>query len=619
MTDDRFRRAFRTGLRPFAENPPAGPSFEELTSAVLTHRRSEPTSGVRTLLAGILTVLLVGGATVGFLQSRDTASFEAGPAAGLGERFWAAVANGDAATIAEATHPDADLNIDGLADLAASRGEPLAISVDRDEFVNSDSPQLCYALVGPKGEARGSLLFRRDGSRWAIQEVRPGTEFCSLAAPSTTTTQPQIEFRMFGRNGFIQSRLVDAFEERSGEIAVVAMVPVGSIAEVTAVVDTLDEVEATVSIPAERIRGLAEAWVRGTRQAELGGDWTAIGLVPRYLDSPTEEWLRRLGEIPGTRAEHVFDHLGVGSTRIPPGWMEVADLPFQYGSVWRGGVVTDQGIVFITESNQSMLIGFDGSGRSGDPVPEARRRWMSEAYRAAVGDRVVYVTSVTLVLDVESMTWTEGPRPPVERVLGSAVIDGELYLVGRGQQPPLLVFDPEQMTWRSLEPVPAYLNVGDVTTDGAHLFVTGVRQGSRNEIIGGRTPMVFRYDPGTGWAQLPDIPIDGQAPGIGWADGAGLVGWNYDHEAALFTEGSWQSLPDHPSHCESYPRAETIPGGMYGTLCWGEPLILDSSTMEWTLIESPGGFLPSVGPDGTALYVLVPNRHTTLLLRHDLD
>lgn len=562
---------------------------------------------------------MVGGATVALLQSRATASFDAGSAADLGERFWAAIATGDAAAIAETTHPDAALNPDGLLEFAASRGEPLDISVGGEAFGDADSPQLCYLLAGPRGEARGSIVFRQDGPRWSVYEIHTGTAICSIVSPSSTTTQPPPEFRLGGFNGFIQSRLPDEFDERRGEIAVVAMVPAESIAEVTAVVDTLEEVEATVSIPADRIRELAEAWVRGTRQTALEGEWVAIGLVPQFYDSPVGEWLQRLRDVHGLRVEQTHNHFGIASTRIPPGWAEVAELPFQLNSVYLEHVATDRGYLIVTGDGESMLVGFDGSLRVGDPVPESRRRWISEAYEAAVGDRVVYLTSVTLVLDVETLTWTEAPSPPVGRVLGSTVIDEELYFVERGSEPSVAVFNADQMSWRTLEPVPASMNVGDVTTDGTNLYVAGVRQGSRNEIVGDRNPVVFSYEPGAGWTQLPSIPIDGQAPGIGWADGAGLVGWNYDHEVALFTEGTWERLPDHPSHCESYPRAETIPGGMYGTLCGGEPLIFDSSTQQWIRIETPDPGVPEISPDGTALYVLVPNRYTTLLLRHDLD
>lgn len=606
MTDDRVRSAFRTGLRPFVEGAPAGPAFDELTTLALGPERPGPKSGIGIFLAGIVGVVLVGVAAFAFLSERDTATFDAVSAAQVGEEFWDAVASGDFARASEVSHPKASLNYQSLAEISASRGAPLEIRVGREVFGQVESPQLCYLLDGPNGEARGSLVFRQNRSVWAVYEIRIGTATCAIASPTTTQPSP-FEFESFMPQVRRRFPVAD-------EVAIVVLTPSDQADDVARRIDGLIEVHSSERLAKGSLAGAASEWARIRQTGPIPGDWVAFGLVPLYDDSPIDEWMTQLSAVP--RVHVAKFSLELSRTRIPPGWVEMAEIPFPYGNLDVSNVPTENGMVIITFDSESVFIGYDGSWRLGERVPEPHRRWMSEAYEAAVGDLVVYLTSVTLILDVETLAWSEIPRPAVGGVLGSAVIDGELYLVERGPEPTVVVFNPEEMSWRSLDPVPAFINVGDVTTDGTNLYVAGVRQGSRNEVIGDRNPVVFRYEPGVGWTELPGIPIDGQAPGIGWADGLGLIGWNYDREAALFREGSWELLPDHPAACESYPRAQTIPGGMYGFLC--DPLIFDSSTMQWTLIGAPG-WPTLLAPDGSALYGLARNRHTTLLLQYPLD
>lgn len=118
----------------------------------------------------------------------------------------------------------------------------------------------------------------------------------------------------------------------------------------------------------------------------------------------------------------------------------------------------------------------------------------------------------TLVLEPDADAWTDGPPMPHAQVyMGSAVIDGRLYLFGGSvaeRARDVLILDPDTGTWMIGAPMPiAVSRVAVAVADGAaYLF------GGRSEPDGTDLATTFRYDPVTdGWEELADMPGTGSA------------------------------------------------------------------------------------------------------------
>jgi hypothetical protein len=315
------------------------------------------------------------------------------------------------------------------------------------------------------------------------------------------------------------------------------------------------------------------------------------------------------------------------SIETPDGWIVVAELLF--GVTDRSVIESVDGGVVVVQRDSTEFIGLDGSRISGDGSPLVMPSSCCGGVAGLpAGASLVLIdsnSSDTWVLDVDSLTWHEAdPRPAQGYVLGSALIDGQLYVViaaprSEETSSPLMVLDLETGAWTELEPVPSPISVGGVTNDGNRLIVSGTRQGPNNDIIGGRNPVVYEYIRGEDWHQIADAPIDGQASTIVWVHGSGLVAWNYDLESALLDEsGEWERLGDVPMRFgECYPQSVSTTAGAAascGGVAW-----FSSASEKWIPIRSPFntriattesalfGFV-ELGPDHTQLitYQLPP-------------
>jgi hypothetical protein len=119
-------------------------------------------------------------------------------------------------------------------------------------------------------------------------------------------------------------------------------------------------------------------------------------------------------------------------------------------------------------------------------------------------------TATTYVLDPGAEAWTEGvPLPFAQSRMGSAVVDGRVYLFGGSaaeHAADVLVFDPSTGIWSQAAPMP----IG-----ASRVAVAGID--GRVFVFGGRTPAgdaglssALRYDVASDtWQALTDMPIAG--------------------------------------------------------------------------------------------------------------
>lgn len=441
----------------------------------------------------------------------------------------------------------------------------------------------------------------------------------STSATTSTSNPPGVS-GLFDVSAFLQSKLNGAFGDSSGEIGVVALVPVESEQALQVRVESGNFVEllGVHYVPAHEIAPAAAAFAASRGSEPLEGSWIGVGLVPQYADSPLQDWIERLGGIAGVRIAIVaFES---PSRQIPEGWDQLATLlPFGL----RAAIVEVVGndIVAI-EGTTTRVIHPDGTWTEASPSPvEVTETAFNNPPVLLPADDSLVVAAAGVdqawVLDLESLTWSSTGPPPTQGFpatsdrypLGSAVIDGELVLVTRARSnettTTVAALDLTTLEWRLLESVPKAITIGGVTHDDNRLIVAGTTQDFSNVIIGERAPAVFEYTESSGWHQLLSPPIHGQASTVTWVEGAGLLAWNYDLESAILDDsGSWVSLGPVPMRAqECLPLSVAVPSGAVGYcggLAW-----LDASTLEWTAIPD----IPSV----IGRYATLPTRIINLL------
>jgi len=164
------------------------------------------------------------------------------------------------------------------------------------------------------------------------------------------------------------------------------------------------------------------------------------------------------------------------------------------------------------------VVSFDGRVWSDlPPLPESRRGAAAAVLPdgrllVAGGESGGQPLGSVRVLEPEADAWTDGPpMPHAQTNMGSAVIDGRVYLFG-GSVPEraqaVLIFDPDAGTWTIGASMPvAASRVAVAAVDGAaYLF------GGRTEPDGTALAATMRYDPAAGvWQTLADMPGTGGA------------------------------------------------------------------------------------------------------------
>ena len=438
----------------------------------------------------------------------------------------------------------------------------------------------------------------------------------------TTATSLSADLPPFDLESFAGSKLHGEFGEMSDRVGIVVLSPedLGLEVEHRVAELSVEDMGGFTYVPSAQVTGAAARFSTSRGSERLVGNWVAFGLIPEFNDSPVDEWVASLREIPGTIVVRVvFETVNV---RIPEDWTVVADLSFGVAS---GAEVEALGLgIVVVQPGSTALIGFDGAVTVGEPPPLP----MAEACCGTeeglpAGDWLVLVEeglTHTWILDIETMTWRQAePRPSRDYVLGSALIGDELFVVTAAPRSgeatsSLAALNLIGGTWRELERVPRPISVGGVTTDGIRLIVAGTQQGRFNDVIGSRLPVVYEYTPGAGWSQLPDIPFDGQASTVAWLEEAGLLAWNYDLKSALLdSSGAWRRLDNVPMRpAECYPHSYPTVGGAAG-LCGGIAWF-DAESADWTPMPIPfetRGFV--VTDDAIFGLVSGPRDHTKLI------
>lgn len=122
------------------------------------------------------------------------------------------------------------------------------------------------------------------------------------------------------------------------------------------------------------------------------------------------------------------------------------------------------------------------------------------------------------ILDPSTGTWTAGaPAPTARNSAASAVIDGEIYVVGgrrfaldddgtarQVNVPDLEVYDPETDTWETRAPMPEARGGLAATEHNGRLYVFGGEQWVPEQRVFGDA---WVYDPKTDeWQSLPPLP-----------------------------------------------------------------------------------------------------------------
>lgn len=395
--------------------------------------------------------------------------------------------------------------------------------------------------------------------------------------------------RPFDFDRFLDSKLGGAFVESEQAVGVVVLAPARSEVDIEQLLTeaNLPGLEGFSHVTSDDLASAADRFAAAEGMAPLTGDWVGYGLIPRFDDTPTPEWVSTLSDVPNIRVALVeFD---TPTVEIPEGWNEVADLPIQL----EGGAVVEAvgDEVVVLQSNSTMVIDPDGSFRTGDAPPASIPTHCCGKVRGLPAGDVLVVGS--WILDPETLGWHQtDPRPTSGSSLGSAFLEGKVYVVSaaaRTGEPTSAVaaFDIATGVWRELEPVPSPISVGGVTTDGDRLIVAGTRQDDRNFVIGDRNPVAYQYIPGEGWSELPSIPIDGQASTVVWAEGAGVLAWNYDLQSAVLDDsGTWRQVGEVPmSPSECYPISHSTTNGAIGRC--GGVAVFDAQSESWESITGP--------------------------------
>lgn len=451
----------------------------------------------------------------------------------------------------------------------------------------------------------------RDGPGPSDQPAVTSSPAAGAASPTTAASEPSADApESFDIEAFVGSKLGDAFGENHDRVGVVILVPAGNELDVEPhlSVSNLPELKGYTYVPADVLEAAAERFAEGRDTEPLEGEWVGYGLIPEFDDSPTSQWVEALSSIPSIHVARV--DVAIPTAQIPPGWDIVAQLPVDIAD---GAIVeaVDDGIV-VLQPNSTELIGFDGSWSTGAPPPlPIPTACCGSAAGLPAGQVLVLVAEgspATWIFDIETSIWRQAdPRPTDGYVLGSVLIDGDLYVVTAaartgGTTSSLAAFDVATGQWRQFEEVPSPISVGGVTTDGDRVMVAGTQQGPNNNIIGDREPVAYQYLPDEGWSQLPDIPIDGQASTVAWVEGTGLLAWNYNLESALLDQsGTWRqtgTVPMPPAEC--YPRSFPTVSGIAG-FCGGIALF-DATTESWNAVRHP--FDTRIVATDTALYGL---------------
>ncbi len=447
------------------------------------------------------------------------------------------------------------------------------------------------ALVATAGIAVfGVLAFSGGIGERTEPETQPfPTNRTPASTPIPETARVPVAPKPFDMRSFMASRLDEVFGDFGSEVAVVALVQNHWLFEFekTALSAPMLEMAGYRVVPAEHVAEVAAAFATQRGTEALEGTWSAVGLEPKYFDSPVDTWIDDLAAAPGTVLFGVDRQ--VGTSKVPEGWEVVADLELDI-PVNALVVGTDEGMAVIS-ATATRFIRPDGTWLEGQPPPSEGQlgAYFSYLEMMSAGHVVVTVTGygTTWMFDTSDLTWREIGRYPLQGIwytLGSAVVDGQFVLVMRDS----LVFslDLESGVWTERDPLPDGIDVGGVTTDGSTIYVAGVMQDDRNWIIGSRFPRVFASTTDGGWTELPEIPIDGQASSIGWVDGFGLVAVNYESQSAVLddTSGEWRLIDDVPiPFGECYPQMRPVARGVVAvcwTLAWFDP-----DTEAWTGIR----------------------------------
>lgn len=425
--------------------------------------------------------------------------------------------------------------------------------------------------------------------------------------------------RPFDIELFMSRKLGGVFTESEDAVGVIVLIPPQDQSDVDTLLGDLAELEGYTHVSDDVVASAADRFAADQTMEPIDGEWIGFGLIPRYADSPTADWVSTLSSIPDAKVAVVDYH--TATPRIPEDWTVVADLPVQLESGAIVEMVGDE--IVVLQSQSTVVIRPDGSFETRDAPPiSIPADCCGETRGLPAGHSLVFAgSSQSWILNPHPRTWRQAdPRPHSGSVLGSAFIEDDLFVVTAAARSgeatsSLAGLDITTGQWRELEPAPHPISVGGVTADGERLIVAGTRQDGNNNVIGDRKPVAYQYTSAEGWRELPSVPIDGQASTVVWVEGTGLLAWNYDLQSALLDEsGVWRELggvPMPPSEC--YPISHPTAVGVVG-LCGGIA-VFDATAESWRPI--PGAFDTRYVVTDTALIGLVPiDRDQTTLITY---
>jgi subtilisin family serine protease/N-acetylneuraminic acid mutarotase len=261
---------------------------------------------------------------------------------------------------------------------------------------------------------------------------------------------------------------------------------------------------------------------------------------------------------------------GAGSPAGPPAPSEEpwTDLPSLPRALMDNNVVTVDGKVYsfggsTGSTSVPEVYEFDPATQAWtrlDDMPTGPRHQAAEG----VIDGKVYLVSgwsdldtTTAIFDPASGGWSEGaPAPAGRSAAGSAVLDGQLYVIGgctTGNCTPtsdgVFRYDPASDSWQTLASYPLPIAFQSCGAIGGQIYCAGGMTGTGDLVP---TTDTYAYDPASDtWTQVADMPANLWGSGYFAANDLLLISGGLTGPTTLTNEGyaydpatdSWSELP----------------------------------------------------------------------------
>ena len=284
---------------------------------------------------------------------------------------------------------------------------------------------------------------------------------------------------------------------------------------------------------------------------------------------------------------------------IPPGWTLLPPGPLSprigHAAVWTGTDLILWGGRTMLDPLSSGAV-YSPAARSWTSLPEAPVLSRLQPAGAWTGDKLVAFAEGVSAIDPDDGVWDSASYPPTvpSHQLAAAWTGDEVIGVGYGEDPGVpwdntfaVAVTPGDTCCRSVPPPPIDLTYGQAFWTGEHVLLIGGLE--RHVETASAMPGFARYDPRSdAWTELERPPLDGARElSAAWTD-KGLVVVDWLMRSAIWdNENGWQRLQNAPFEFhECFPQAVAVGDVVFVWYC-RQAAILDTSTLQWTLVATP--------------------------------